>query len=227
MTPAELVKNLAAAIGLSEPTVTVYARVLREAGLLTTGARGKNAPPMVLLDAARLLLATVVTDKPSRAAEVITDFGHFKCFDITLFKKNGAFTFKKMRSITNDHTIERAIEELLYIFTFDHESAYFKNVSEFLGPERRPPDCYISILVTELGGEISLPGARYLYHDPFFDTLWEIYHEGKEGPQWKREHLAPARAFIERHRRYRTEIKVEKKISSFVLENIAAGFRER
>ena len=56
-------------------TVTVYARLLKEAGLLTTGARGRNAPDMTPLDAARLVLAILTTNSPSQCVERVRRFG--------------------------------------------------------------------------------------------------------------------------------------------------------
>lgn len=52
-------------------TVAIYARELRKAGLLTTGARGVNAPHMRPLDAARLLIALMATDRPSEAVGAV------------------------------------------------------------------------------------------------------------------------------------------------------------
>ncbi|MBX9706812.1 MAG: hypothetical protein K2X61_02630 [Caulobacteraceae bacterium] len=40
-----------------------------------------NAPPMQRLDAARLLLALAVTDRPSRAAQAVIDFGQLSDID--------------------------------------------------------------------------------------------------------------------------------------------------
>lgn len=59
-------------------TVTVYARLLKEAGLLTTGARGRNAPDMTPLDAARLTLAMLTTDSPAESVERVKRFGKIK-----------------------------------------------------------------------------------------------------------------------------------------------------
>ena len=59
-------------------TVTVYARLLKEAGLLTTGARGRNAPDMIALDASRMTLAILTTDSPSQCVERVRRFGRIK-----------------------------------------------------------------------------------------------------------------------------------------------------
>lgn len=59
-------------------TVTTYTRLLKEAGLLTTGARGVNAPHMTALDAARITIALLTTDSPSEAVERVRRFGEIK-----------------------------------------------------------------------------------------------------------------------------------------------------
>lgn len=69
---------IASALSTPEKTVIVYARFLREAGMLTTGARGRNAPEMTPLDAARLTLAILTTDSPTQCVERVKRFGQIK-----------------------------------------------------------------------------------------------------------------------------------------------------
>lgn len=63
---------IADALLVEAATVAIYARDLRKAGLLTTGARGVNAPHMRPLDAARILIALMATDRPSEAVDSVT-----------------------------------------------------------------------------------------------------------------------------------------------------------
>lgn len=56
-------------------SVKVYARALKEAGLLTSGPGGINAPHMTPLDAARLVLAILTTNKPAECVERVRRFG--------------------------------------------------------------------------------------------------------------------------------------------------------
>lgn len=58
-----------------EARVILYARLLREAGLLTTGPRGRHAPHMKPVDAARMLIALMATDRPSEAVEALHRWG--------------------------------------------------------------------------------------------------------------------------------------------------------
>jgi len=66
---------VAQAYSVEEKSVVVYARALKEAGLMSTGARGINAPNMRPIDAARITIALLATDNPSRAVERVRRFG--------------------------------------------------------------------------------------------------------------------------------------------------------
>lgn len=61
---------VAHATAVPHKTVAVFARNLKSAGLLTSGARGVNAPEMTLLDLTRMLIALCATDRPSDAVEM-------------------------------------------------------------------------------------------------------------------------------------------------------------
>ena len=67
-TAGELIRLTADALQVPEATVTSYHRMLREAGLLTKGGRGRNAPQMSEIDVARLLLAMLGADSLAEAA---------------------------------------------------------------------------------------------------------------------------------------------------------------
>ncbi|QOL80456.1 hypothetical protein [Pseudooceanicola spongiae] len=71
----ELIKVVASAFKVEEKTVKLYARTIREAGLLTTGARGVNAPDMQPRDLARIAIAFLGADGPSKAVEAVTQLG--------------------------------------------------------------------------------------------------------------------------------------------------------
>ncbi|UWR75351.1 hypothetical protein [Phaeobacter inhibens] len=57
-------------------TVRLFVRELNKAGLLTSGAHGVNAPDMTPLDAARLTIAILGTDKPTQASQAVETFGN-------------------------------------------------------------------------------------------------------------------------------------------------------
>lgn len=63
---------------MPESTATDYARRLKEAKLLSTGARGVNAPEMTPMDAARFLLAVLTTPSPAQCVERVKRFGQLE-----------------------------------------------------------------------------------------------------------------------------------------------------
>ena len=76
MKAAQFNQLIATIFALPLATVIVYTRALKEAGLLTsTGARGRAAPDMTALDAARVVIAILSTEGPSQAVERVIRFG--------------------------------------------------------------------------------------------------------------------------------------------------------
>ncbi|MBI6630703.1 hypothetical protein [Pontibaca salina] len=75
MKAAAFDKLIAQAYSVPLNSVTVHARNLKESGLLTTGARGTNAPDMKPLDAARMTIVLLSTDRPARAVESLSAYG--------------------------------------------------------------------------------------------------------------------------------------------------------
>ena len=65
-------------LGVEEKTIRMIVRLLREAGLFTTGARGVNAPDITPLDAVRVVIAVVASPSPSRAVRDVKYFGALK-----------------------------------------------------------------------------------------------------------------------------------------------------
>lgn len=78
MKSAAFNKMIADELTTPEPSVILYARHLKEAGLMTTGARGRNAPEMTPLDAARITIAILTTDSPLQCVERVRRFGRIK-----------------------------------------------------------------------------------------------------------------------------------------------------
>lgn len=78
MKSAAFIKLMADSLTMPESTATDYARRLKEAKLLSTGARGVNAPEMTPLDAARFLIAVLSTSSPAQCVERVKRFGQIK-----------------------------------------------------------------------------------------------------------------------------------------------------
>lgn len=75
MQKGPFIKFIADALAEDERTVAIYVRELLNAGLLTTGARGVNAPHMIPLDVSRVSLAVLATDRPSQAVPMVKRYG--------------------------------------------------------------------------------------------------------------------------------------------------------
>ena len=106
---------IASALTTPKKTVIVYARLLKEAGMLTTGARGRHAPEMTPLDAARMTLAILTTESPSQCVERVRRFGQIKYSPD--FKKS----YRGYETIKPDHFVSlfngETLEEVLaYMF---------------------------------------------------------------------------------------------------------------
>lgn len=71
-------------LGLDLALVKQLSRALREANLLTTGARGVNAPHMVARDAARLVIAALAGSIPSTVVEDVFGWGSYQVAGIHL-----------------------------------------------------------------------------------------------------------------------------------------------
>jgi len=67
------ISMLAQTLGLETSSVRQVARVIREAGFLKTGPRGVNAPHLSLTDAARLILALMTGEPPSRVLSAFSE----------------------------------------------------------------------------------------------------------------------------------------------------------
>jgi hypothetical protein len=74
MTPGQLVKAVSVALDVPEETVVQHDRNLVVAGLRTTGARGRNAPHVTHLDAARLFVATLASIRTKDSVDAVKGF---------------------------------------------------------------------------------------------------------------------------------------------------------
>lgn len=80
------VEIVSQATAVPEKTVAIFARNLKSAGLLTSGARGVNAPEMTLLDLTRMVIALCATDRPSDAVEATNRYRTARCTNATVIK---------------------------------------------------------------------------------------------------------------------------------------------
>lgn len=84
----EFIERFATILEATPGGVLKVQRMLRDARLISTGARGVNAPQLDQLDAARMLIAFAVTDRPSLAVPAVIEFGRLKASMRTDFDEN-------------------------------------------------------------------------------------------------------------------------------------------
>ena len=94
--------------GVPKKTTTVVARALREADLLTSGARGVNAPDMSATDAARLSLALLTGEPPSTVVEELQFIRTLQCTDAV-----PEDTVTETDQLRERHTIEELMIALI------------------------------------------------------------------------------------------------------------------
>lgn len=78
MKAGPFISMLAGIFSVEEKTVFTFHRFLREGGLITTGARGVNAPDMTTLDAARMVVALLACDTPKQGVDRVKQFGQMR-----------------------------------------------------------------------------------------------------------------------------------------------------
>jgi hypothetical protein len=111
MKSSAFIKIVADAYRVEEKTVTLYARLMREAGLLTTGSRGINAPHMHPRDAVRLTIALLAT---STAAHAVHMYHRFADMTVQLDRSKGPHPISL--GAVEGSTLESV---LLHMFTAD------------------------------------------------------------------------------------------------------------
>jgi hypothetical protein len=100
--------------GIPEKTITVYTRLLKEAGLLTSGRGGRAAPDMTPLDAARMTIALLTCSGPSQAVGRVKQFGKMPYRSDRTPSENG-FAITKGKEV--DIPFEgRTLEGILALF---------------------------------------------------------------------------------------------------------------
>lgn len=135
--------------GLHEPSVAAVARAMREAGWLTTGARGVNAPEMNHVDAARMTLALLSGEPPGK---VVEEFEFLRALEATT--PPPAIGFMAGSGLDHSHCLEDA---LIWVFSFPYETL------PRIEDEKDPFDHSVPTFGTEVSVDASARAARIWY----------------------------------------------------------------
>jgi hypothetical protein len=113
----EMVSRYASILGSAEATVSKVAQLLRKDGLLSTGARGVNAPRMSTLDGARLLIALLATDRPASSPSAVRTFGQIPGlkWEKIIESREQSANFETVLAVLLDHLKDLGTETLTVV----------------------------------------------------------------------------------------------------------------
>ena len=224
----ELSNATANFLELPSPTVAMYTRRLREAGLISEKGRGRGAARATPLDAANLLIALAVNLGPERAAESVVDFGRLRIATVDEVQPGepdatqwGGVRLQDAYELPSDPTLAESVAAIISGF------ADKRFAEKWCAAERSmrrvestvdrfdAADCSVAILVTSLSAVIHLTGNRYYYADESMRRI--LRSESMEDKVW----AARTRAVGE-GLKYRRGISTVRKIPFSVLRKIAA-----
>lgn len=143
--------------GLPESSVAAVARVMREAGWLTTGARGVNAPEMTFVDAARLTLALLSGQPPSK---VVEEFEFLRCLEATSPPPASGFTAGS--GLDKVHCLEDA---LIWLFSLTSDTATVREHGRCFMNNWLWPYVTVSVDASARAAQICFPNQYCNYED--------------------------------------------------------------
>jgi hypothetical protein len=143
--------------GLHEPSVAAVARVMREAGWLTTGARGVNAPEMTHVDAARLTLALLSGEPPGK---VVEEFEFLRRLEAKTPPSATGFTAGS--GLDQAHCLE---DGLVWLFSLTNESTTIREHGSFAFRHWFWPNVTVSVDSSERAAQVHYAGQSCSYED--------------------------------------------------------------
>lgn len=169
-TPGQFVAKLSEVLKISEATLTVYDRTLRDAGLLSKGGRGRGSIHRSPLDAARFLIALLVTPSPARAVDAVNDFGNLVHEQDHIRDANRLTLDELWPAFRRGHTFEEALSCIIAGFGDQRfrdvlwDRGYELPSTHGKGTERHYPGLQISVRDTKVDASINIDGNEYFYH---------------------------------------------------------------
>jgi hypothetical protein len=191
-------KIVAGATGVVPETVLLNTRILREAGLLTVGGRGSNAPAMTTRDAARLVIALLTTDRPSDGPEAVREFGQLRRATGGVPTEEGDHRFQFQPAGRFEDALAALLEALAALPDFE-----------------APPKIIVAANVNELLCTIEVQGLRYSY----------LHSSLRDKADQKTDSIEPF-VFALREQYRKSRIRVRREIGTDVLVPIADNFRK-
>ena len=173
---SDLVVELSVMSGIPKPSITVVARHLREAGLLSQKGRGRGAARATPLDAARLCIALMLGRKAKDAPSVVKDFGQLQCWsaEVEPDHKYSDFNLEAVFGLKVGHSFEQGFAALIAVWA---DTALVDEMEKRKGPMGFWPGMLATLSDGTLTGEIRFGVAHYDYsHAPLLQAR-QLYRE--------------------------------------------------
>lgn len=166
MKAGQLVNITSEAMEVPESAVRITMRNIREAGMLTSGARGVNAPDMTYLDAARVLIAQIADDNPGRRApDYINDLGALPWANRGFEDLDEPFKISGLLPDADTSTFELALAELIRVFAeCQNDPAFHEAGTRFRDGRFQKPQCRVEVFPRDFGARISMGRMLYDYY---------------------------------------------------------------
>lgn len=159
----QLKQKMAEAMRIPEQTAEVTMRIIREAGLMTTGPRGVNAPHMTYLDAARTLIAQIVEDNPGRRAEAyVKEIGSLPWGNPAGPFDGDSFTLQALHPAASLQTFEQALAAMIEVFaTLRQDPRMIEAGTRKRGGDWQKPLCTVEIWPSDHWARIYMGSVHY------------------------------------------------------------------
>lgn len=165
MKQGNLIQIMSKALLTEEAKIGVTMRNLREKELLTTGARGVNAPDMTYMDAARTLVAHIVEGNPGRRApQHVRQFGALHWANPAAEHHPEPLSFGQVLPDVSIETFEDALAALIQLFVEARDCLAFKEAGRSMRDGSfEKPQCRVEIFEEDQLAHVYLPGMQYQY----------------------------------------------------------------
>lgn len=162
-TPGELVRVLAAALGVPEATLAQHDRNLRGAGLRSTRGRGWAAPSVTPRDLAHLITAILGSAQVKDSVASVERYSDTRPdasrSSLALFHRVG---IEELAALPERHSFVDALEALLVAASVGSLARNLAGKARKLGPHAAPaaPVIEVAALTPGTSGDIRISGVR-------------------------------------------------------------------
>lgn len=227
-TPGRVIHHVSTALGIPEPTVGVYQRHLREAGLVSRVGRGRYAGHSTPLDIGRLILSLLATETAVKAPDAVGDFGSLLCDRIDIGEEKLTLEMLCGPSFGKGHRFEDAVAAI--VAGFGHDD-FMGVMDEHLitgvghhGPYL--PPVIVRVRESHLDASINIAGTIYLYEHPIQierdHTPWYVGDPAAPNPK----HIALGLQYDEINKKWFRGIRVQREISGVEIQNLNELMRD-